>query len=285
MNNNPDIALVVAALALIGVLATAFVAAYNARRRGELDDKLTAVKARLDAGHSQELKRIEFEQSKQLKEIESRLAELGAAEQRRRDREQIVARYREPLARAAYDLQSRLFNILQQRFIDVYLVHGTERESAYALHNTVFVIAQYFAWTEIVRRDLQHIDLGTDTQTSELARLQDDIYSLWQTDALGPRMRVFAGEQRAIGESLVRDSARGVECIGYGAFLAQLQGAPAPRNPLLENLRDDVAALAERLPEARARLVSLQNAMVDLLAFVDPAFVRFPAARRSKVAG
>lgn len=31
----------------------------------------------------------------------------------------------------------------------------TERERSYVLNNTVYLIAQYFAWTEIIRRDME----------------------------------------------------------------------------------------------------------------------------------
>ena len=79
---------------------------------------------------------------------------LRVAEQRRIELERTTARYREPLARAAYDLQSRLYNILEQRLL-MYCVRGTPREGAYVVNNTTFLFAQYFAWTEIVRRDVQ----------------------------------------------------------------------------------------------------------------------------------
>lgn len=33
------------------------------------------------------------------------------------------------------------------------------------MYSTVYLIAQYFAWTEIIRTDVQHIDLGKDDKT------------------------------------------------------------------------------------------------------------------------
>jgi hypothetical protein len=158
---------------------------------------------------------------------------LRLAEQRRFEAERMAARYREPLARAAYDLQSRLYNILQQNLLAVYYDGGDERERSYVVDNTAFLVAQYFAWTEIVRRDIQYIDLGQDEQTRRLARLQDDIYSLFQTDRFGRLFRVFAGEQRAIGERMVREGPRGLECLGYAAYLDQVaKGDSSPYNML-----------------------------------------------------
>jgi len=142
------------------------------------------------------------------------------------------------------------------------------------------LVAQYFAWTEIIRRDIQYIDLGQDKKARDLVRLQDDIYALFQTDEFDSMFRVFAGEQRAIGERMIRDGPRGPECVGYGAFLDQLAKAP---DPLLEPVRQDVQTLSTKLEVARPRLVALQNALIDLLAVLDPDFIRFPAERRTKV--
>lgn len=104
--------------------------------------------------------------------LAAELESLRLAEQRRFEAERTVARYREPLARAAYDLQSRLYNILQQHMIVALYDKGDERERSYVVDNTSFLVAQYFAWTEIVRRDIQYIDLGRNEQTRRLARLR-----------------------------------------------------------------------------------------------------------------
>jgi hypothetical protein len=44
-----------------------------------------------------------------------------------------------------------------------------------------------------------------------------------------------------------------------------------------------VRDLSAQLTIARPRLVALQNALVDLLTFLDPDFIRFPQERRTKV--
>jgi hypothetical protein len=53
-----------------------------------------------------------------------------------------MSRYREPLVRAAYDLQSRLFNTLRQDqrgFLAKYVVGGDPKEQEYARENTLHV--------------------------------------------------------------------------------------------------------------------------------------------------
>ena len=207
------------------------------------------------------------------------LERFKIAEQQRIESEKVTSRFREPLARTAYDLQSRLYNILNQNLIGVFLVNGSDREKNYVIDNTAFVIAQYFAWTEIIRREIQFIDLGSDDETRHLRHLQDDIYALWQTDAYPPMFRIFAGEQRALGETMVEDGPQGPECIGYGAFISKL---PPGTDKLVDAVRADVRALDNNLDQARPRLTAVQNALIDLLKFLDPDYVRFPKVRRSK---
>jgi hypothetical protein len=215
------------------------------------------------------------------KRVESQLALQKAEADRRAETERTAQKFREPLGRAAYDLQSRIYNIIKSDFLNAYLENGDERTRFYAIKNTLFVIAQYFARTELVRQEIQFIDLGADKQTRKLSELQDSIYSIWQTSAYGdPLFRIFAGEQRAIGERLIRNDPRGPECMGYASFLDFYKEHP---DPLLSAVEADVTALGTNLPRALARLVALQHALIDLLDFLDPEFVRFPERNRTKL--
>lgn len=212
--------------------------------------------------------------------LNAQLARDRAQEERMSDHERIIARYREPLGHAAYDLQSRLFNILKQDLIDRYVNQGDERSRSYVINNTTFLIAQYFAWTEIIRKEIQFIDLGENEPTRRLARLRDNIFSLWQTSSFHPLLRVFAGEQRAIGENMIVEGPRGPECMGYAKFL---NNAASIEDTLVAALKSDILQLKTSLPAARPRLVALQHALIDLLFFLDPDYIRFPLDRRTKV--
>ena len=213
-------------------------------------------------------------------QLGAKLQALGLAEEARLKTEEAMAGYREPLARAAFELQSRLYNILEKHLFMNHFDKGNERERTYVIDNTAFLVAQYLAWTEIIRRDIQYIDLGQDGQTRDLAHLQEKIHVLFLTDRFERTFRIFAGEQRAIGERMIRDATKGPECIGYAAFLTKLAQAP---DPLLDYVREDARQLSTMLQTARPRLVALQNALIDLLAFLDPDFIRFPKERRAKV--
>jgi hypothetical protein len=195
-------------------------------------------------------------------------------------REKEISIFREPLARSAYDLQSRLYNILKQNLIQVFLVGGNDRERSYVTNNTAFLIGQYLCWTELVRRKLQFIDLGESSKTKELLDLQDNIYGLWGTDAQPPLLRIFAGEQRAIGEALISTNGETSECMGYGAFLTTFTEG---KNPLIDAIKADILSLETVSGQANERLTNLQHALIDLLGMLDPNFLRFPEKKRSKV--
>jgi AAA ATPase-like protein len=66
--------------------------------------------------------------------------------------EQVMSRYREPLLRAAFHLQSRVYNIVEQAFLLRYLQRGSPAEQEYACRNTMFVLAEYLGWVEMLRR-------------------------------------------------------------------------------------------------------------------------------------
>src|SRR5208337_2367229 len=98
-----------------------------------------------------------------VKRVEAQLALQKAEADRRAEKEKTAEKFREPLGRAAYDLQSRIYNIIKSDFLNAYLENGDERTKKYAIKNTLFVIAQYFARTELVRQEIQ-----SEEHTSEL---------------------------------------------------------------------------------------------------------------------
>jgi hypothetical protein len=208
-------------------------------------------------------------------------AELQKSERagdRQYEAAKIVSRFREPLAQASFDLQGRLFNILRQGLIHVYHDNGTPREREYVLNSTSYFVAQYFGWIEIIRREIQFLDLGDIEATRELNHRLDSIRNLWLRDDYSPVLRLFRIQQRAIGELMIREGSRGAECIGYWDFLRESTN-PGP----LQDLVEDVKTLVADPTMATPRLHALQHALVDLVDDLDPAGVRFPAERRSKV--
>jgi hypothetical protein len=201
---------------------------------------------------------------------QSRSASIAA----RREADAVLARYREPLVAAAFELQSRLYNILQLQFLERYLADGDEEQRTYAVENTLYVVAQYFGWTEILRREIQFMNFSDSKQSRDVAdRLRHVVGSFQDDDPeLGRAFLIWRGEQRAIGELMIQEKEGRTDCMGYGAFLER-------RDPQFRRwfarLESSLAELAADPDVSRLRLVELQHALVDLIHELDPQRLRY----------
>jgi hypothetical protein len=216
-----------------------------------------------------------------------RLAKFNAAleqeketREKQRKAEEILSRYRDPLAHAAYELQSKLFNILRQGLLQVYYVNGNESEREYTVQNTIFVISQFLCWREIIRREIQYLDLGEVESTRKLTELMEEIQMLLLTDGFGRVFRIFRGEQRAIGEKMITCDSEKHGCMGYARFVEQQDDTFRRWFHQLEN---DVVTLSKDLSHNAERLVHLQHALIDLINYLDPRCIRFQEKYRQKV--
>src|SRR6266536_2855001 len=88
--------------------------------------------------------------------------------QARRDAKQALDNYREPLLAASYELQARLYNILQLKFVEKYISDDTAGKRNPAIESTLYVFAQFFGWREIIRREVQYLRFSRDGQTRDI---------------------------------------------------------------------------------------------------------------------
>jgi hypothetical protein len=200
-----------------------------------------------------------------------------------RDRQQAAAelalRYREPLLHAAFNLQTRLYNIAspRHRFLERFLANGTPAEAEYARLNTVYLVGQYLCWSEILRREGQFIDPVDLQRDREVMACMEQVREVLSDSFTftDPTLRVFRGEQRAIGEVLLTKTDNPSErvgprwdCLGYAAFVKPLEDEDTAR--WFTTLLEDVDRLANGLDEHRKRLVALQHALLTLINLLDP---------------
>lgn len=217
------------------------------------------------------------------------------AQQRLRAIEQrgLMDAYGASLAWAVFDLQSRLFNILQGHVLDrapgpgsgfltAFLTHGSPQDAEFVRRSTVFVLAEYLGWVEIMRRDVQFLDLGrSDANQAVMVGISDIAAALNAVSHPGGNeLRLFRAQQRAIGELMIHDSAEPGRrrCLGYAEFCGRLDADEAFLRwfrPLL----DDVDRLAAGPAPALPRLREVQTKLVALLDILDPQAERFPRHR------
>ncbi|MFC8533569.1 hypothetical protein ACFUJY_06390 [Streptomyces sp. NPDC057249] len=211
---------------------------------------------------------------------------------RSREQRDYMERYGASLAWAAFDLQSRLYNILYGHdndrdpargdgFLTSFLTRGTPREADFVRRSTVFVLAEYLGWVEILRRDIQFLDLGRSRVNAQVMKQISQIGgSLARIDAVSNELRLFGAQQRAIGELMVHpDGEPGRRrCLGYAEFCSKLEHdqdfAAWFSDPLA-----DVDRLAADTAQAVGRLKELQVQLVALIDLLDPRRERFPRSR------
>jgi hypothetical protein len=211
-------------------------------------------------------------------------------EKRQQDRiHHVISRYREPLSSAAFDLQSRLINIVEFGFLEKYYVGRTDgdRYRFYAENNTLWLVGQYLAWVTIIRREVRFLDLGSVEESRDLENLINDVRKAFASDSriTDPAFRIFRGDQRAIGELMTITRATGQETysdsMGYAAFVASLK-AGSDLEFWLHHLRDEIDVMAKD-PTRRQRLNHIQSALVDLVLFLDAENERFPRRNLTKL--
>ena len=197
---------------------------------------------------------------------------------------ELMARYRDPLLQAAFDLQSRVYNIVQQGFLQTHYCNGTEITKEYARENTLYVLADYLGWIEILRREVRFLDLGDEVANRSWTERLVAVRHTLLSDRYSPRFRLFNGQQRAIGEIMIKedDVDNRHETMGYAGFIASLQKPEFDR--WFVDLRADIDALATE-PDAghEERLVALQGALVELIDLLDPNQVRFQGSERRQL--
>jgi hypothetical protein len=201
--------------------------------------------------------------------------------------ERILNQYRDPLVDAAHTLQGRLYNIVAQNFLGkFYLQESNEDDKLYARDYTVYAIAEYLCWVEIMRREMRFHDLGDTQRHRDLMARLTSIQYAFQRDDIPAVFQVFRGRQRAVAEVMMQptNAVEGPrsECVGYAAFSRKLS-ADVDFQPWFAQLQADVDAVARGTGSENVRLVYLQRELIDLIDFLDPKAVRVPPPFRHRL--
>src|SRR5215207_7203744 len=145
-------------------------------------------------------------------------------EQRHQEQSAIKAAERvyEPLAQAAAELQSRIFNIVETGWVP--LMKRYESHGDYAVTSTTFLFAHYFGWIE-ARRQAVLASSGEGGRDVSVQKLVDGVFNTLRRSETGDGFLFFAAEQRAIGELMVNwevvpDTGERLPHVdGYAAFV------------------------------------------------------------------
>lgn len=192
-----------------------------------------------------------------------------SAIQARRDSQKLLVAYREPLLAASYELQARLYNILQMGFVAKYVADEAKGRRDAAIVSTLYVFAQFFAWRELIRRDVHYIKFVRNRQTREFAMLLNQISDTFLSDEYGAQFMIWRVEQRGLGERMLASSDKGLKCLGYASFTDNIDTMAEWLSPI-EDALCDIGAGGQR------RLTRIQHLLVELVQRLDDKHIQYP---------
>ncbi|MGH3518272.1 MAG: hypothetical protein ACRDQ7_12810 [Haloechinothrix sp.] len=197
---------------------------------------------------------------------------------RRSDREQtrrdLVSRYGDPLVQAATTLAYRIQNAIGL-FAGQPIKQaapGTKRQDEYNVYETLYRLGAFLGWTQILYSEAHFLDLGSRRRNRRfLHRLGAADAAIGGTGA--GRQEPFVllgGERRAIGELMIAPGSDPSRCLGYVEFRRKYDNDEEFRTWFASAV-DEIKTLMTAEPAvAVARLVTVHNALIELIDFLDP---------------
>jgi hypothetical protein len=175
----------------------------------------------------------------------------------------------EPLAQAAAELQSRIFNIVETGWVA--LMKRYESHGDYAVTSTAFLFAHYFGWIE-ARRQAVLGSSGEGRRDENVQELIDGVLKILRRSDDSEGFLFFTTEQRAIGELMVSwesdpvTGLRSPNVMGYAAFESRFR-----TDPEFAKWFGPVHAGMTLVSQGDVRrLVAIQHGLVALIDKLDP---------------
>lgn len=175
----------------------------------------------------------------------------------------------EPLAQAAAELQSRIFNIVETGWVP--LMKRYETHGDYAITSTAFLFGHYFGWIE-ARRQAVLGSSGEGRRDESVQQLIDGVLKTLRRSEDSEGFLFFTTEQRAIGELMCSwetnpvTGVRSVDVMGYAEFESRFHGQP----DFAKWFSPVHAGMTLVSTGDVRRLVAIQHALVALIDELDP---------------
>jgi hypothetical protein len=218
------------------------------------------------------------------------ISRRAAREERLSAAEELTRKFREPILNSAYNLQTRIYNMVELDFFGRFLgADSTDSEREYAILHTMYVFAQYFCWVGILRQEAQYLDVRNEGINRAVAARLETIADTF-SDSIGIQekcFRLFRGEQRALGEVMLvpvdapTPGAPRRECLGYASFVRSLEDKQMAR--WFQRLREDIAEFTTNPANRDGRLRLIHTQLMDIIDILDPDAHRVPMRLRNRI--
>jgi ribosomal protein S17E len=198
------------------------------------------------------------------------MARRRETRERQAEAEEVLERYRGPLLAAAFDLQNRLDNILSptRNFLAGYGTRRNPRRDD-AVKTSLYRVAQYFCWVEIIRRDRLFLTLREPENTRAVNDLLLRAGATFADDRHGQDFMLWHEEQRAIGERMINEDGETANCVGYATFVERYPRHYARWFERFEKALDHETATKSK------RLTELRRILRELVVALDPDQLRY----------
>ena len=186
------------------------------------------------------------------------------------ERDKLLSQFRNPAIAVTSDLQGRIYVLLQGSNYDYLKDIGM---GDYYILSTAFLVAQFFAWAELLLQKMSMLDY------SELiTRLEKTTESFSHGY---PGFQIFRLEQREIAQRMLNVSSNSnLRCLGYAEFIDMMKKSNVPA--CFSRLEEITKKLLENPENEIARLTAIQHALIDLIVFLDPEARWISRDRRNK---
>jgi len=183
-----------------------------------------------------------------------------------------LAQHRGPAVRAIHELQQRIYVMVFLRPLKLETLNSEDVE--YQKESLAFLVAQCCARLEVLRGKMESLDYD---------KLIDKLDPVSRTmAAYGREFQLHRLHQQEIAELMVSDNAKDEPySIGYSKFLATLKTQETVR--CWSRLRRWVDSILEHWPQEIVMLVTIQNALVDALNFLDKKCHWIPESKRERL--
>ena len=163
--------------------------------------------------------------------LNQREKRLDEERQRQAEAEKLAARYAKPLLQAAYELEGRLESILdEKRNGRLWLWPNWEPDPNntelppvtfdYYLKSTLYLIGQFFAWIDIMKKEEIFLPLSDRAINQEFQTLLEDCIKAFSDSRVASGPAIFRQQQRAIGEQMSEESKdKTLRCVSYSTFV------------------------------------------------------------------
>lgn len=186
---------------------------------------------------------------------------------------------------AAYDLQSRLWGLVQHNILN--FADDEEKKDLVYVY-TAFLVGQYLSWTYILRRQAQFLRFSTDKKNKQLdlilARITNE-FSMSSRTGEDPFM-LWRGQQMAIGELMALQEEGQLYCMGFAAFAKRYHSDDEFKKwfrPIEKGITMLIDARTDNDALATYRLRRLQHLLIDLVLLLDQDQVATSQNRQLKV--